>query len=138
MAIAYFPSLEQADTLEIVFSKLNGGDVTLRLLVDSGFTGESCFVLADNADALEHSQARASQVSGALQGSQKRSVVKGTIPGLSVQFEVLAIFADLTSLVLPPDIKGIVGLRFLRLFRRWGGEKSSDGAWRFFLETNPN
>jgi hypothetical protein len=138
MPVAYFPSLEQADTLEVVLSKSSGGDVTLRLLVDSGFTGQSCFVLADNADYLQHAPARDSLVSGALHGVQKRTVVKGSVPFLSVQFEVWAILADLTSLTLPPGTQGIVGLRFLRQFRRWGAEKTSDGAWRFFLEIDSN
>ena len=58
MAIAYFPSLEQADTLGISFSKPNGGEVALRLLVDSGFTGQSSFVLAVSADDLEPTRPR--------------------------------------------------------------------------------
>ncbi len=44
MAIAYFASLPEADTLEIKFLKPSGGEMTCRLLVDSGFTGQSCFV----------------------------------------------------------------------------------------------
>lgn len=134
MAIAYFPSLEQADTLEIVFFRSDGAEVTVRLLVDSGFTGESCFVLAESAGDLEHAPTQDSQVLGALHGSQRRSVVKGAISALSIQFEALAILADMSSLALPPGIEGIVGLRFLRQFRRWGAEKTSDGARRFFLE----
>ena len=134
MAIAYFPSLEQADTLEIIFSKPHGDKVALRLRVDSGFTGQSCFVLAENAGDFEHAPAPDSQLLGALQGSQKRSVVMGAIPTLSVQFEALAILADISSLALPSGVHGIVGLRFLRQFRRWGAEKTDDGSWRFFLE----
>jgi hypothetical protein len=62
MAIAYYPSLEQADTLDVVLSKPNGGEFLLRLLVDSGFTGRSCFVLPSDADGLEHAPAADSAV----------------------------------------------------------------------------
>jgi hypothetical protein len=134
MAIAYFPSLAQADTLEIDFAKSDGSDVTMRLLIDSGFMGHSCFVLAQNAN-LEQAPARDSQVFGALQGSQKRGLVKGRLPALSVQFEALAILADLSDLTLPPQVQGMVGLRFLRMFRRWGAELTAADGWRFFLET---
>ena len=37
MAIVFFPCLDQADTIDVTFAKLQGGDATLRLLVDSGF-----------------------------------------------------------------------------------------------------
>jgi len=37
---------------------------------------------------------------------------------------------------LPDGLQGIVGLCFLRCFRRWGAEQDSDGGWRFFLETD--
>jgi predicted aspartyl protease len=134
MPIAYFPSLEQADTLDIVFAKPSGGDVPLRLLVDSGFTGRSCFVLPENAVDLEHAPATDSQLVGALHGSQKRSVVAGGIPALSPQFEALAILTDISSLALPAGVQGIVGLRFLRQLRRWGAEQIDDASWRFFLE----
>jgi hypothetical protein len=131
MPTAYFPSLEQADTLDIVFSKPNGGEVPLRLLVDSGFTGRSCFVLPENAVDLEHAPAADVQVLGALHGSQKRSVVADGIPALSFQFEALAILTDISSLALPAAVQGIVGLRFLRQFHRWGAERMDDGLLAF-------
>jgi hypothetical protein len=59
----------------------------------------------------------------------------GKIPALSVQFEAVAILTDISSLALPSGVHGIGGLRFLRQFRRWGAEKTDDGSWRFFLET---
>ena len=62
MPIAYFPSQEAAETLEVAFSKPAGGEATLRLLVDSGFTGQSSFVLPESAADLAHAQATASQV----------------------------------------------------------------------------
>ncbi len=136
MAVAYFPSIEQADILDVVFSISTGGEITLRLLVDSGFTGESCFVLSATAHELEQLPADDAQVKGALQGIQKRSMVVGRIPALSTHFKALAILADTANLALPPGIQGIVGLRFLRQFRRWGGEKTENGAWQLFLETD--
>lgn len=138
MAIAYYPSTEQVDVLDVVFSISQKGETTLRLLVDSGFTGESCFVLNATAHELEQMPADDSQVSGALQGMQKRSMVVGRIPALSIHFKALAILADTANLALPPGMQGIVGLRFLRQFRSWGAEKTPDGAWRFFLEIDSN
>ncbi len=135
MAIAYFSSLEEADVLEVTFSKPQGDEVTLRLLVDSGFTGQSCFVLPEHADNLAHAPAPASQVAGAIHGMQKRAVVSCGIPPLSFQTAAIAIVADTARLALPSGIDGIVGLRFLRHFRRWGAEQIADGIWRFFLAT---
>jgi hypothetical protein len=135
MAIAYFPSIEEGETLDVAFSKPQGGEVILRLLVDSGFTGQSCFVLHASADGLAHAAAPASQVTGALRGSQKRVVVSCRIAALSFSVTVIAILADTSGLALPSDVQGIVGLRFLRHFRRWGAEQTEAGAWRFFLET---
>ena len=136
MAISYFQSHEEADTLEVVFAKPDGAEVTLRLLVDSGFTGQSCFVLPENAEDLGHAAAPASQAAGALQGTQKRGVVSCRIASLSFHAVVIAIFADTAHLALPSGIQGIVGLRFLRHFRRWGAEQTVDRAWRFFLATD--
>ena len=135
MAIAYFPSAEQADILDVVFSRVQGGEAALRLLVDTGFTGESCSVLNATAGDLAQLPADDSHLSGALQGTQKRSVVVGRIPALTIHFKALAILADTSNLALPPGIDGIVGLQFLRQFRRWGAERAVSG-WRFFLETD--
>ena len=68
--------------------------------------------------------------------AQPRSVVTGAIAELSFQFEAVAILADMSSLTLPAGVHGIVGLRFLRQFRRWGAERIDDGAWRFYLEVD--
>lgn len=136
MAITYFSSLEEAETLEVTFSKPQGGEVTLRFLVDSGFTGQSSFVLPGNADDLAHAPAAASQAAGAIQGTQQRVVVSCRIESLSFQCAALAILADTSLLALPPGIQGLVGLRFLRHFRRWGGEQTAEGSWRFFLATD--
>lgn len=137
MAITYFPSLREADTLEVAFVRPQGGEVTLRLLVDSGFTGQSCFVLPETAQDLAHAASSASHAAGALQGSQRRVVVSCRIAALAFQATVIAILADTSPLVLPTEVQGIVGLRFLRHFHRWGAEQAADGSWRFFLETGP-
>jgi hypothetical protein len=110
--------------------------VTFRLLVDSGFTGQSCFVLPQSASDLAHAPASTSQAAGALQGAQSRIVVMCAIPALSFQTAAIAILADTSGLALPPDVHGMVGLRFLRHFRRWGAEQTEGGDWRFFLETS--
>jgi predicted aspartyl protease len=136
MAIAYFSSLEHAETLEVTFAKPQGGEATLRLLVDSGFTGQSCFVLPENADDLAQAPATASQVAGALQGSQKRVVVSCSVAALSFRLTAIAILGDTSRLALPPGIRGLVGLRFLRYFHRWGAEQTEDDGWQFFLETD--
>jgi len=136
MAIAYFPSLREADTLEVTFAKPLGGEKALRLLVDSGFTGQSCFVLPANEDDVAHAAAPTSQVVGALQGAQKRVVVSCRIDALSFQIAAIAILADTSTLALPPEARGIVGLRFLRCFQRWGAEQTVESGWRFFLESD--
>jgi predicted aspartyl protease len=136
MAIAYFPSLDSADTIEVIFIARTGGDARLRLLVDSGFTGVSSFVLPESAAHLAHARAASTNVAGALRGTQKRVAVSYMIAALSIQAMATAILSDTGGLALPPGVEGLVGLAFLRRFRRWGAEKSDDGSWRFFLETH--
>jgi predicted aspartyl protease len=136
MAFAYFPSVEAAEALEVAFVKPAGEEVILRLLVDSGFTGQSSFVLPESAADLAHAQAAASRVAGALQGTQTRVVVSSRITALSFRTTGIAILADISGLALPAGVVGLVGLQFLRHFRRWGAERTDDGAWRFFLQTD--
>ncbi|MSQ94237.1 MAG: hypothetical protein EXR98_06735 [Gemmataceae bacterium] len=136
MAIAHFPSFDDGDALDVGFLKPQGGELTLRLLVDSGFTGQSCFVLPVNANGLAHAAVPSAEVAGALQGVQKRVVVSCRIADLSFAVAAIAIIADTSGLALPVGVQGIVGLRFLRHFRRWGAEQTAVGAWRFFLETD--
>jgi hypothetical protein len=45
--------------------------------------------------------------------------------------------ADLGSLNLPLNVEGVVGLQFLRQFRRWGGERV-EGGWEFVVEDDSN
>lgn len=136
MAIAHFPSLPMAETVEVMFDRPAGGEVSVRLLVDSGFTGQSSFVLPDTATELAHAQAAASQVAGALQGTQLRVVVSFRVPALAFQSTAIAILADTTGLALPPGVAGLVGLRFMRHFHRWGSELTDRGSWEFFLESD--
>ena len=102
MAIAYFPSQENAETIEVAFSTPQGGETTLRLMVDSGFTGQSCFVLPDNAENLAQAPAVASQAARALHGLQRRVIVSCHIAALSFHAAVIAILADISHLALPP------------------------------------
>jgi hypothetical protein len=134
MAIAYFPSLSDADIIEVAFATTHGSDLNLHLLVDSGFTGSSSFVLSPNVGYLALGPAFPGHVFGAIHGAQLRVIVNCSIPVLSYQATVVSILADLTPLGLPAGVDGMVGLQFLRRFRRWGAEKMDDGAWRFFLE----
>ena len=133
MPTVSFRSLDQCDVIEVAFQRPSGGEVILPLLVDSGFTGQSCFVLPAEFEELAQAAAPASQTAGALSGLQRRVVVTGRIPGLSFHGSFTAILADTSSLALPPGIQGLAGLRFLRHFRRWGAERADDSAWRFFL-----
>lgn len=135
MAIAHFPSLDDAEAIEVSFLKPQGGEVTLRLLVDSGFTGESSFVLPSGSTGLAHALAAPRQTAGALQGTQKRVLVTARIPALSFQTPGIAILADTAALGLPPGVHGMAGLQFLRNFHRWGSERTEAGGWQFFLET---
>jgi len=104
MPVAYFPSLEQAETIEVTFLRPEGGETNLRLLVDSGFTGRSCFVLPESAGDLAQASAPASEATGALHGLQKHIVVTCRISSLSLELSAIAIFADASSLALPPGI----------------------------------
>ncbi len=134
MPVTHFPCLLDGDTIEVAFADPRGGTAVYRLLVDSGFTGQSSFVLPTRAAHLAHAQAPAAQTAGALQGVQTRVVVVCQIAAISFQATVMAILADTSGLALPPGVDGMAGLRFLRQFQRWGAERDESGDWRFFLE----
>ena len=72
MTIAFFPSSPLAEAIDVTFSRLRGGDVTLRLLVDSGFTGPSSFVIGQDFEGAALNPAPALYAVGALQGIQHR------------------------------------------------------------------
>jgi hypothetical protein len=133
MAILYYPSLDDGDVIAVEFLKPDGDTVSKTLLIDSGFTGQSCFVLSRDATDLSHAAAPASRTVGALAGMHNRVLVICRIPALAFQRTLIAIIADISSLSLPPGVEGMVGLRFLRHFARWGAELTTEGGWRFFL-----
>ena len=136
MPTAYFPSLSNADVVHVEFVKPTGGVVPMRLLVDSGFSGQSGFVLPHRAKDVAQALVPPSETMGALQGLQRRAWVLCRVPAISFEGMAIAILADLANLSLPAEVDGIVGLRFLRLFPRWGAERTADRQWRFFL-SNP-
>ena len=135
MPIAYFPSLANAEVVEVAFAATTGGDLNLRLLVDFGFTGSSWFVLSRHLVNIAMSPAPAVHAFGAIHGIQQRVTVFCRIPAISYQARGVAIVTDLGPMGLPSGVDGTVSLRFLRQFRRWGSEKLDDGSWQFFLET---
>ena len=134
MPVAYFPSLTNAEVIDVSFAATTGGNVNLRLFVDSGFTGSSWFMLSRHLVNLAMSPAPAVRAFGAIHGIQQRVTVFCKIPTILYQARGVAIVTDLGPLSLPTGIDGTLSLRFLREFRRWGSEKMDDGSWRFFLE----
>jgi hypothetical protein len=132
MTTVYFPSPADCDVIEVELVRPNGQPVAQRMLVDSGFTGESSLVLPEEATGFAHAIVSASRASGALRGRQARVLVTCRIPALAGDLRLIAILADVSSLSLPPGVTGMVGLSFLRQFSRWGSERR-DGCWQFFL-----
>jgi hypothetical protein len=132
MATVFFDSLETAEVIEVEFLTLKGGVETRKLLVDSGFTGKSAVILGKDATELAHAQIPGAHTVGALHGPQDRAWVTCRIPKLTFQSSLIAILTDVTSLSLPPGVRGMAGLTFLRQFARWGAERTGD-RWRFFL-----
>jgi len=137
MPTVYFPSRPEFDAIDVRFLTTDGGEKLLTLLVDSGFTGQSSFVLAHDALEIVQSAATSCRATGALSGTQNRGLVTCRIPELAFERSFLAIFTDLSPLALPPRVHGLAGLRFLRHFHRWGAELTADSAWRMFLSNEP-
>lgn len=137
MARVTFPSPERAEVIEVEFQTTAGGYRSLKLLVDSGFTGQSSLVLGDNAADLIRAVTAPAPVAGALHGEQNRAWVTCRITDIGFQRTVIAILTDLTPLSLPPGVEGMAGLAFLRQFNRWGAEQSA-GSWRFSLKFGPD
>jgi predicted aspartyl protease len=132
MATAFFPSLADAEVIDVEIVRLDGSIKAMRLLVDSGFTGSSSFVLPDSAVDLAIAALPARQTTGALQGSKDRAWVTCRIAALNYEEALIAIIADTTSLSLPAGVDGLAGLTFLRRFDSWGARLTNDG-WQFFL-----
>lgn len=132
MPTVSFPSLDDAEVVEVEFLTLSGECRRLKLLVDSGFTGQSSIVLGVNEDDLIRAVMAPATATGALHGEQNRAWVTCRIPEIGFQRTLIAILADLAPLSLPEGIRGMVGLSFLRQFARWGAQQSADG-WQFSL-----
>ncbi len=132
MASVFYPSLVDAEVIDLEFLKLDGDIRSLRLLVDSGFIGRSSVVLPNIAADLIRATLPATHTTGALQGMRDRAWVTCRIAGLNFHATVIAIITDTTSLALPPGVEGLVGLTFLRQFASWGGRRTANG-WQFFL-----
>jgi hypothetical protein len=64
----FYPSLADADVVDLEFLKSDGNARSLRLLVDSGFVGRSSVVLPHDAADLIRANLPASHTTGALQG----------------------------------------------------------------------
>lgn len=132
MATIYSRSLDDAEVVEVEFLTAQGFSQRRTLLVDTGFTGRSSVILSDDSWPFIRAEMRPAEASGALQGTQQRAWVTCRIPEIGFQQTLIAILTDLAPLSLPEGVQGMVGLRFLRHFTRWGAEQSADG-WRFFL-----
>ncbi len=132
MTSVFYPSLSDAEVVDIEFLKLDGDVRTLRLLVDSGFTGTSSLVLPVTAVDLIRAALPAKNITGALQGLHNRGWVTARVAGLDFQETVIAIITDTTSLALPSGVEGLAGLIFLRQFAGWGAQRTANG-WQFFL-----
>jgi capsule polysaccharide export protein KpsC/LpsZ len=132
MPTAHFPSLEDSEMVEVEFMTLSGEVRTRKLLVDSGFTGQSSIVLREDDTGLIWAKMDPMPTSGALQGDQDRAWVSWRVHELGIQMKSIAILTNLDPLSLPHGIRGMAGLTFLRHFTRWGAERSAAG-WRFSL-----
>lgn len=134
MAIVRFASADTYDLVQIELRGLDGTFTPVRLLVDSGFAGESCLVLSERAAEFSQAPVSGSCAAGALRGRQRRALVTCCIRELAFERHLIAIIADTSPLALPEDLIGIAGLSFLRQFERWGSQRTSRGNWEFYLE----
>ena len=132
MASISFRSLPDAEVIDLELLTLDGKFRSLRLLVDSGFTGTNSLVLPDTAVDLVRAALPATPTTGALQGLKDRGWVTCRIDELDFQATLIAIITDTSSLSLPPRVEGLAGLTFLRQFASWGGQRTTNG-WQFFL-----
>lgn len=83
MAIARFDSIDDCEVAEIELVGSNGNRVTVRMLVDSGFTGASSFVLSDRLFGFALANLPSAHAAGALSGRQRRVVVQCRISTIS-------------------------------------------------------
>ncbi len=137
MTRALFPFHDDYPVVDVALTRADGAGTTIRrLLLDTGFTGRSVFVLStDDETLLSHRPLRDGTVCGALTGSQQRMWVIAGVPRIGFLGSFVAIVTGLGPLGLPSGVQGMAGLTFLQRFRAWGAERGTDGEWRFFLET---
>src|SRR5947209_3742582 len=114
MPIAYFPSLKDAEILEVALLTASGADLDLRLFVDTGFTGTSLLILSKSLNNLWMRPAPNTHAFGAIHGVQQRVVVSSRVPALSFHVNAVAILTDLAPMGLPSGVQGLAGLQFLR------------------------
>lgn len=132
MGMTSWHSAEDAELIDVDFVRLDGERRSLKLLVDSGFTGGSSFVLGEDTIDLVRATYDPAEVVGAIQGQQNRAWVLCQIPAMRFQRMLIAIITDTSRLSLPEGVEGLAGLTFLRQFHRWGAERHQ-AVWRFFL-----
>jgi hypothetical protein len=132
MAIVHYRSLADAEIVDVEFVPLRGRSRSLKLLVDSGFTGTSSLILGNDSRDLIHAVMLPAQATGALRGAQDRAWVACRIRALAFEKKLIAIITNITQLSLPPRVNGMAGLGFLRQFALWGSERTAR-RWRFFL-----
>ena len=139
VALVSFPFHLDCPVVEVQFHRTDGtGSVTRRLLVDSGFTGQSASVLSPaDAELVMQRPAPDADVAGALHGRQRRIWVICSMAQTEFREALLAICSDLTPLALPQLVEGVAGLAVLRRVHRWGGERRRDEEWHFVLESVP-
>jgi hypothetical protein len=132
MNTAHFPSYDDCEVIEVEFITVAGQSRRRKLLVDSGFTGESSLILDEGEAELIVAVADSAPTSGALRGDQNRGWVTCRIPAIGFEQTAIAILTDLGPLALPAGVRGMAGLSFLRLFAGWGAEQTAQG-WQFFV-----
>lgn len=102
MPTALYPSQPNAEVIVVEFVALAGETRLVRLLVDSGFTGKSSFVLSASHTDLIWAPVPAANATGALQGPQQRAWVACRVAGLAFEWSLIAILTDVSLLSLPP------------------------------------
>ena len=137
MPVAHFAFFQQLPTVLATFHTSGPREaIVRRLLVDSGFTGKSAFVLStDDCERFRQRHAPPSQVTGALVGAHERVWVRCSVATLEFDATLVAISSDLASCSLPAGIDGLAGLAFLSKFHRWGAERLPSSDWEFVLAT---
>ena len=101
MGTVFFHSSEYAEVIEVEFVTISGEPRSLKLLVDSGFTGKSSFVLPEPSLDLVLAEHQPAQAIGALQGEQNRAWVTCRIPAISFQRTLVAIMSITSSRRVP-------------------------------------